>query len=28
MARGSKIADGAPAMVRTDQAVLAAYAGL
>ena len=28
MARGSKIADGAPAAVRADQAVLAAYAGL
>jgi ABC-type branched-subunit amino acid transport system ATPase component len=28
MARGSKIADGPPAAVRTDQAVLAAYAGL
>ena len=28
MARGAKIADGPPAMVRTDQAVLAAYAGL
>jgi len=28
MARGSKIADGPPAAVRADQAVLAAYAGL
>jgi ABC-type branched-subunit amino acid transport system ATPase component len=28
MARGSKIADGAPDAVRTDQGVLAAYAGL
>ena len=28
MARGSKIADGEPATVRTDQTVLAAYAGL
>jgi len=28
MARGSKIADGEPAVVRTDQTVLAAYAGL
>ncbi len=28
MARGSKIADGDPAAVRADQAVLAAYAGL
>ena len=28
MARGSKIADGAPDTVRADQAVLAAYAGL
>jgi ABC-type branched-subunit amino acid transport system ATPase component len=28
MARGSKIADGPPAVVRTDQAVLAAYAGV
>jgi branched-chain amino acid transport system ATP-binding protein len=28
MARGSKIADGPPPMVRADQAVLAAYAGL
>jgi branched-chain amino acid transport system ATP-binding protein len=28
MARGAKIADGPPEMVRTDQAVLAAYAGL
>jgi ABC-type branched-subunit amino acid transport system ATPase component len=28
MARGAKIADGPPAAVRTDQAVLAAYAGL
>jgi branched-chain amino acid transport system ATP-binding protein len=28
MARGSKIADGEPAAVRADQAVLAAYAGL
>jgi ABC-type branched-subunit amino acid transport system ATPase component len=28
MARGSKIADGPPAAVRTDQTVLAAYAGL
>ena len=28
MARGTKIADGAPEKVRTDQTVLAAYAGL
>ena len=28
MARGQKIADGPPALVRADQAVLAAYAGL
>jgi len=28
MARGAKIADGEPAAVRTDQTVLAAYAGL
>ncbi|HXP76468.1 MAG TPA: ABC transporter ATP-binding protein [Stellaceae bacterium] len=28
MARGSKIADGPPAVVRADQTVLAAYAGL
>jgi ABC-type branched-subunit amino acid transport system ATPase component len=28
MARGAKIADGPPALVRADQAVLAAYAGL
>jgi ABC-type branched-subunit amino acid transport system ATPase component len=28
MARGSKIADGEPAVVRADQNVLAAYAGL
>ncbi len=28
MARGTKIADGPPAVVRTDQTVLAAYAGL
>ncbi len=28
MARGAKIADGPPALVRTDQTVLAAYAGL
>ena len=28
MARGAKIADGAPAAVKADQAVLAAYAGL
>ena len=28
IARGAKIADGPPALVRADQAVLAAYAGL
>ena len=28
MARGRKIADGAPDTVRTDQTVLAAYSGL
>jgi ABC-type branched-subunit amino acid transport system ATPase component len=28
MARGAKIADGLPAEIRADQAVLAAYAGL
>jgi ABC-type branched-subunit amino acid transport system ATPase component len=28
MARGAKIADGSPAEIRADQAVLAAYAGL
>ena len=28
MARGAKIADGPPAEIRADQAVLAAYAGL
>jgi ABC-type branched-subunit amino acid transport system ATPase component len=28
MARGCKIADGPPALVRADQTVLAAYSGL